>query len=401
MTTFLIRSTSDPKGYTTIERPDGTLPRTPAESYVPWAMTNHFGKVVYAKHGEHQSWRGGGSAQGPSLVRYDTSVSQNRRKLAESELGLFALNIPSLTSKAIEVVSQGIRRYHDALYVTSRPLLVQTIYDLIGSYFYTGGGKGFGRISVTSHKTMPPDAVRRGIIGTLSTGTVDQKLSIHDAFGRKILVALGGGPLSTYTYWGPILRQDWFDNKAKRGRVDRRGATPTTAGGIVPMGPMTGAVGTTMQARNRGVDMFQRDAFRTPEPAANEYYDDLDTRNLLFGAGISGTTGTLLQSAFAFGGVLRGEMLKQYVLGVVGYLVGGGMHSYHESMAVALKAGLSYTPGSYLTSLPQSFLSSHQCRDWSAKYYDIVHLGATHWRFNAPSMPSHLNPKLGNRPPPG
>jgi hypothetical protein len=38
----------------------------------------------------------------------------------------------------------------------------------------------------------------------------------------------------------------------------------------------------------------------------------------------------------------RGQLSvgKQYVLAIIGYLVGGGMHSYHESMAVAQKAGM-------------------------------------------------------------
>lgn len=230
-------------------------------------------------------------------------------------------------------------------------------------------------------------------MAALARGSLDQKLSIHDAFGRKILEALKGPPLATYEQWGPVLRQGWFDDAKRRGRVPAGKAAPTTIGGIATSG-QAGAVGSVGQARNRGVDGFKRDLQRTREPAADDYYDDADTRNLLFGAGISGTTGTLLQSAFAFAGVLRGEMLKQYVLAIIGYLVGGGMHSYHESMAVARKAGLAYSPGAYLPSLPQSFLTSRQGKEWATKFYDIVHLGATHWRHNTPSLPSHLNTQL-------
>lgn len=138
--------------------------------------------------------------------------------------------------------------------------------------------------------------------------------------------------------------------------------------------------------------MFGRDPKRVYQghAAGDAYYDDLDVRNLLFGAGISGTTTTLLASAFAFAYPLGGEQLKQYVFAIIGYLVGGGMHSYHESLAVAQKAGLPYTPGAYIPSLPESFLESVQFKDWAAKYYDIVYLGATHWRYNANHLPSHV-----------
>ncbi len=393
MPQFLIRSLTDATDVVTLDRPDGTLPRNGGESYVPWAVTFD-NRVVYAKTGEHTGWRGGGDKHGPALRPYDTMVSQNRRRLAESELGLYALNHLAFIKEGVLQVTQGIQRYHDALFVTRRTELLSAIYSNIGSYFYTNGRSGFGRISQADHRAMTPEQVRKGIMQALATGSLDQKMSIHDAFGRKILPILQGDPFKTYTFWGPILRQDWFENPLIRGRVNN--PTPvvaTTTGGIVG-GAQGGQVGTTGQARDRGVDMFNRDHKRNFHSEANEYYDDLDARNLLFGAGISGTTGTLLQSAFSFGGHLSGELLKQYVFAIIGYLVGGGMHSYHESLAVARKTGLAYTPGVYLPSLPMSFTMSGQCREWSAKYYDIVHLGATHWRHNTPSLPSHLNSKL-------
>jgi hypothetical protein len=60
------------------------LPRTREESYVPWGIAG--GKIVYARTGEHNSWRGNGG-----LRRYDSNVSQQRRRLAESALGTCAL----------------------------------------------------------------------------------------------------------------------------------------------------------------------------------------------------------------------------------------------------------------------------------------------------------------------
>ena len=82
------------------------------------------------------------------------------------------------------------------------------------------------------------------------------------------------------------------------------------------------------------------------------------------------------------------------MLAIVGYLVGGGMHSYHESMVIAQKAGCPYNPGAFIDSLPFSFVHSGDCRQWSTAYYDIVYLGAIHWRNNAGALPSHLNKQL-------
>jgi len=388
MSVFLIRSFADPRSFTPQHFPQGVLPRTSAESYVPWALTADR-RVVYARTGEHTGWRGGSAGLRP----YDSLVSQDRRRLAESALGLMALDHPQFTAEGVGQVNLAIQKYLDHQLVTNRAALTKELFA-IGQYFYTGGGTGLGRIDTLAKAALGPDGVRKGIFNALARGRLDQKLSIHDAIGRKVLSALGGEQLATYNHWGPILRQDWFDDAAKRGRkpaAQRAGAT--SVGGIVRP-DQAGAVGTTAIARGRGVDMFQRDTARTRQPEADAYYDDVDTRNLLFGAGISGTTGSLLQSAFAFAGVFRGEPLKQYVLAIVGYLVGGGMHSYHESMAVASKAGLPYNPGAYASSLPQAFLGSMQYAAWRTDYYDIVELGATHWRHNAGALPSHLNRQL-------
>jgi hypothetical protein len=142
------------------------------------------------------------------------------------------------------------------------------------------------------------------------------------------------------------------------------------------------------------VDSFERDPHRKRHDQADAYYDDADVRNLLFGAGISGTTGTLLQAANAFGGLTGGPLLKEYVLAIIGYLVGGGMHSYHESMSIAQRVGVPYNPGAYIPSLPTSFVFSPQFAHWRDEYYDVVVLGATHWRFNPGVIPSHLNTGL-------
>ena len=88
---------------------------------------------------------------------------------------------------------------------------------------------------------------------------------------------------------------------------------------------------------------------------------------------------------------------------VIGYLVGGGMHSLHELLAIMKwlpeQYRMEYNPGSFLRyekgtggvglaraddfpALPMSFIGSPQFEAWRERYYDIVVLGGIHWMFN-------------------
>jgi hypothetical protein len=383
---FYIRSLTDPAGYTQKNFPGGVLPRSSSESYVPWAALGD--EVVYALTGQHTSWRGA-----PGLRPYDTAVSQDRRAQCESLLGAMALRNPAFTQGAVLAVSRGVMSYLEGCRSADAKKTVETIYKDIGAYFFTAGKLGFGRLSTADKATLGAQGVYDAILRALVDGSLDQKLSIHDAVGRKLLPTFKGAPLAVYDHWKPLLRGDWFEDVDRRGRKPNPSQLPATdVAGIVP-GSQGGIVGTVDKSRNRGVDMFVRDTTRMRHPEADSFYDDLDSRNLLFGAGISGTTGTLLQSALAFG-KLGGDQLKEYVLAIIGYLVGGGMHSYHESMTIANKAGVPYTPGAFIESLPAAFTGSGDYTAWKLKYYDIVVLGAIHWRYNPGVLPSHLNKQL-------
>ncbi|EEY3145479.1 hypothetical protein DRF89_005287, partial [Escherichia coli] len=102
------------------------------------------------------------------------------------------------------------------------------------------------------------------------------------------------------------VREAWFDDREQRGRIEsspfrKKNVTPTNEMGILQ--EKVKGIESLTQYHNRGIDMFVRDLNRKRNPSADLYYDDLDTHNLVFGAGISGTTGTLLQAAYAFGGI--------------------------------------------------------------------------------------------------
>lgn len=150
---------------------------------------------------------------------------------------------------------------------------------------------------------------------------------------------------------------------------------------------MPEARGDSTQLRERGIDKWMPTSTNAPQATI-----DIQQRNLIFGAGPSGSTGTLLQAARLFGN-LDGELLRQYVLAIVGYLVGGGMHSYHEVMCIARLVGCPYADGAYLPSLPAMFTRSSEFERWRDEYYDIVVLGGRLWMLGA------APPKVGKLAP--
>lgn len=392
---FLVRDFDSEGGYIKKTTLDGRLPRSREESYVPWGVTLD-SKVVYAKTGEHTGFNAGKGKF--RLKPYDTNISQARRAEAQSVLGVMALNVAEYTEEAVNKVSTGIKQYLQAHKRNDSDGVTEMVKAQIGHYFFTGGRMGFGRISEEKAKDISASVIWEKLILALDSGTLEQKLAIHDAVGRKILPKLKGPEEVKYAVLANKVREAWFDDSRYRGRRKKSGsaAPASTVGGIVPASSQD-IVGTVTQSRNRGVDMFERDPNREAHATADSFYDDVDVRNLLFGAGISGTTGTLLQAACAFGGLhtWNAELCKQYMLAIVGYLIGGGMHSFHESMAIAQKAGIvSYNPGSYVEVLPTSFLHSIKGKAWVARYYDVSVLGAIHWRYNSGRLPSHIQRSL-------
>jgi len=125
-----------------------------------------------------------------------------------------------------------------------------------------------------------------------------------------------------------------------------------------------------MESRNRGTDMFMI-AAQVMQPGFRKVLGD---SNLVFSASASGTTSTLLTSAKVFQPDIVGnaESTKQYLMGCIAYLIGGGMHTCHEVFYTGEKAGLNYTPGKYISMLPKTFTSSLLYKRWSTEFWEIV-----------------------------
>jgi hypothetical protein len=217
-------------------------------------------------------------------------------------------------------------------------------------------------------------------------------LAIHDFMGRVVFKNLGGsvGQKTVFDQTGNAVRPAYVfggpqDPPTKieelRGRTARPGnPPPTTAPGLLSKEEGQGKGIKPYQERERGSDKWMPTTEKVPQSTI-----DIQQRNLIFGAGPSGSTGTLLQAGKLFGN-LDGELLQQYVLAIIAYLVGGGMHSYHEVMVIARMAGCPYKDGAYVPSLPENFLRSADYKEWQADFFDIVVLGGKLWFLND-SMP--------------
>lgn len=376
MARFYVRDFDNALGFRMLETRGPDLPAGPnGAPYLPWAVTPGR-RVVYAEHGAHRGFSG---TRG--LREYSTLVSQSRRKLAESALGMIALERPELTKKAVSAVSHAVKKYLRQRLFTDHDKTLETTRKAVGHYLFTGGGLTFGRVSTEKASTKSGTEVWGAMMSVLESGTVDQQVAVHEVVGRKLLPAFGGPERTRYNALAPTVREAWFDGPERGRRQVATNFAATTAGGVAPQGS---PVPSTATARVRGADRFERDPNRTSHPAANRYFADLDELNLTFGASISGTTGTALQAAIGFAD-LTGEALKQYFFAVVGYLVGGGMHTFHESAIIAGRVGrgMSYSPGRFDGLLPATFTQSLMHDGWRHSYYDVVVLGSRHWRYNA------------------
>jgi hypothetical protein len=121
------------------------------------------------------------------------------------------------------------------------------------------------------------------------------------------------------------------------------------------------------EARARGVDRYTPDL----DSMSPVFKESMQNSNTGFGAGPSGTTGTLLQSAKTFT-ELEGEELKIYIFACVAYLVGGGMHTCHEVFTTGRLLGLPYTDGAYSDTLPSAFKSKQEYVNWADEFHDIT-----------------------------
>jgi hypothetical protein len=244
----------------------------------------------------------------------------------------------------------------------------------------------FGSVAVEANATKDQiaDAMRKALGGG---GTIPNHLAAHQQFLGEILIkdwpteicqAFVGEAAVDPTF---VRRQTKikngelspdgttvFDKKnpqgeAERGRVARPGkSTPIgAAAGPVPKSDdgsdpaplipddktVDNQSAGTKQQMDRGTDIFTMDEAKPFVQRAR-----LKINKPLI-AGISGSTAELINCAMTLG--LSGEALHKYALAVLGYIGGGGNHSFVEMVTVLKAAGLPVNPDTYEGFYPAVF----------------------------------------------
>jgi hypothetical protein len=147
------------------------------------------------------------------------------------------------------------------------------------------------------------------------------------------------------------IRKDWFKQVWAQGRG--------------PNAPVAVVLPIESEARKRGIDQFLSDP-------KSDFMKVVNANNLIFAAGQSGTTSTLFQSAMLFGNLASKDDLKTYLMAIVAYLVGGGMHSCHELFKTAELVGIEYRVGEYDGAIPEHIRRHELYKKWKHEFADVV-----------------------------
>jgi len=85
-------------------------------------------------------------------------------------------------------------------------------------------------------------------------------------------------------------------------------------------------------------------------------------------AGPSGSAAYMLNTAMVLG--LPPAQLPTYTLALVGSIVGGGHHTFHEIMTVAAQVGVPYVRGNYLSAIPAAFWRDGQFNELVHQFFE-------------------------------
>lgn len=386
-------------------------PFSKEQQFRPWALTPD-GRVVYSEWKPQPGGMQGimelvlGKMHGKAALRsYDQTTSQMRRREFETAMAKDAAGHPECSMTAVNLVSDGLRAYLKEREGThSRENIAKEADDCVKARCYNDTGSGRLGTTGDAAKLSSGEGLQHALevlqgndiakilgIQVAFANTLSKKLGYEDNQGKRHKqAAIQVAPSQGFLY-------SWFDStqgtpedNLRRGREKMpTGAVATTAQGLMPGDASDGG-----ELRKRGIDEWRQNS------KGSNFLKGLDDRNLIFGAGRSGTTGELLKTYRAFGGTDSGESFKQYLLAIVVYLVGGGHHTCHEIFSVAnLMVGSNgpqgsrqpasvqtlvadaYVPGKYLKHLPESYTSTGHFKALAQKYYDIAYMGHLHGTF--------------------
>ncbi len=373
MPDYLLQDLMNERGYV-------ALPGKPKASEAAVALTAE-GRVVF---GDPKTGRPTYAKAGSKLIYYDDEVERQRRLACDTALGQLMLDHPKFAQPAVDLVSGGIESYWQTLSARlSGTEAFKKIVEVDGKY--VSNPTSFGRLPVAQPSQTEVNQFKAKIdmwLSSLRSGDLPKIMTLHDTF-LKIYCNNESGvgkPMEVANKFG--FREDWYEGNS-RGRENRPNTsyTQSTMPGLITSDftiPVMSSLERSginldtmrVESRNRGTDMFLIAA----RAMRSEFRQILGENNLVFAASASGTTSTLLASAKIFQPALLNnpDSMKQYLMGCVAYLIGGGMHTCHEVFYTGGIAGLTYTPGKYIDMLPRSFTSSRLYEHWAAEFWEIV-----------------------------
>lgn len=315
----------------------------PGEGLVRWGLA-HGTKVVFAPRGTKPP------EPGSSFSPLDSNLNVRRRVEFESTLAAYVLMDSSSVMPAVNMLTEKLCEYLNDRNAGGE------IGDALKGTLYNAY---FGRVGLPADAPGSGEEVLQQAIRTLRTGSLQQVLNIQQSFSYCVTPKLGFSTREQSDLanrWGNTLRPGNLFG-GTRGRAHRR--ADHSEGDPVPTvgytAPTDRRVASFVEKHPRAVELF-----RSENPDADAtmqtYYASGSASP--FVAGISGSTTDLMKMAKTFCPSMTGENLKQYALACVGYLTGGGHHTFQEIMQVAALAGLKYENGQYESILPESFRRS-------------------------------------------
>jgi hypothetical protein len=358
----------------------------------------------------------------PELIIYDDEVERQRRLVADTALAQIVIQNPDLTRRVLNQTTNLIRFYwnNKKTQIRANPNSVVNLIELYSrctKYIY--GQSSFGRRDPTELQNLQGDASMHYVMGVIDTwfGTVTAKpsipqlMSLHFYFLTAYNEILGPsdrdvadpGSWGTSPEWRrrehllQRLVPNWMRDSPQRGRIKRedyisglranphfqgtmpQDVTPTDNVGLltddltIPAYPSLQRCGLdtdrmNREARERGFELYLPN-FSTMYAV---YKQDVTRSNAPFVASASTMTSHFFVVAQILGNLHASEDLKEYLLAIVAYLVGGGMHGCHEAFWSARLAGIPYVDGKYAEALPQSFKGTAHYERWSTEFWELV-----------------------------
>jgi hypothetical protein len=307
-------------------------------------------------------------AVGSAYSPYNESLNHRRRVEFESKLAELVLNNANLVRSAIKKVDQAISEFLHAS-ASKDPTIWEFCDRAISGFMFSP--RHFG-VMGSAAPTKEGEALQR-LWDEVINGAcnIPTEILFHQCFNQSILPQLlafaGESCNKEFTHWSVQLRPDeYFKERGRRQRTGVSDKRLTTVIGITD--PADDPVAFGEQAHSRAVDTVEPDL----DNVSDFFLSSFLWTNMPFIAGPSGSAGSALTCAKTMA-KLSGEDLQQYALACVAHFVGGGMHSFHEVMAIASLAGAQYTPDNYAGALPRTLAECPAWKKLSADYAELLY----------------------------